>query len=179
MASCSTYALNGLAKSCCPNKGGIKEVYIAPFDSVTGLTENSGETITAITGTSAMTWHVYSLRKGTASMTSTLNVDDANGINYVETTLNLTFPRMDAAKRMEMKALALNELAVIVKDENGKLWYLGKDNPVVATGGDSASGQAIGDGNSYGITLTTQSDTYPQTVDESAFNKTSAVEADC
>ncbi len=171
MASCSNYALSGLAKSCDPSKGGIRDIYVALYSSISAVTVDSGETITAITsGDSSYTWYHFNVRKGTASMTSTLNVDEANGINYVETTLNLQFNRMEAKKRLEMKALSLNELAVIVKDANGAYWFLGENTPVTANGGDSQTGQAVGDGNFYGITLVDQSDSYPKEVAFSAFS---------
>ncbi len=57
---------------------------------------------------------------------------------------------------------------VIVKDANGKLWYLGYNEPVTATAGTGQTGTAATDGNNYQITLTDQSDTYPYEVDEKA-----------
>mgnify|MGYP006945394443 FL=1 len=68
---------------------------------------------------------------------------------------------MDTSKRLEVTALALGDLAIIVVDNNGKMWYLGKDNPVVASGGDSGTGKAFGDANRYGIQLTDNSREYP------------------
>ena len=100
-------------------------------------------------------------------MTSTLNVDPANGVNYVSTDLVLLFTRMETTKRIEMAALAVNELAVIVKDANGKYWYLGYDEPVAASAGDGQTGTARGDGNRYSITLQDTSTSWPYEVDGS------------
>ena len=94
-------------------------------------------------------------------MTSTLNVDPANGVNYVSTDLVLVFNRMETLKRIEVAALALGDLAVIVKDSNGLYWYLGKDEPVVSTAGSGETGTARGDGNKYSVTLQDTSATYP------------------
>jgi hypothetical protein len=60
---------------------------------------------------------------------------------------------METAKRVEMSALAQNELVLVVKDANGKYWLLGKDEPVMATAGEGVTGTARGDRNGYSITL--------------------------
>ena len=68
---------------------------------------------------------------------------------------------METVKRIEMEALAMNDLAVIVKDANGKYWYFGYDEPVSASAGDGQTGTARGDSNRYSITLQDNSDTWP------------------
>ena len=78
----------------------------------------------------------------------------------------LQFNRMETPKRVEMTALAQNELALIVKDANGKYWLLGKDEPVMATAGEGVTGTARGDRNGYGITLQDTSLEMPFEVDE-------------
>lgn len=86
-------------------------------------------------------------------MTSTLNIDATNGVNYVSTDLVTTFSRMSTSKRVQMLALAVGQVACIVKDANGKSWYLGYSNPVEATTGTGQTGAAMTDANSYSITL--------------------------
>lgn len=163
--SCTSYALKGIAKDCSQSMGGIKNVYIANYADVTAVQVGTDK-ITGITVTSGASFHGYALRKGAASMTSTNTIDNANGINYVTTDLVFNMLKMDTAKRVEMSALALNELAVIVEDANGVFWYLGKDEPVVCTTGTGATGQQRTDGNMYSVTLQDTSLTYPFEVDE-------------
>ena len=171
MSSCSNYTLKGIAKSCDASKGGVVDIYVATFDSISGISYESGNTevVSAITMNSGKTFYHFNIRKGTASFTSTLNVDAANGVNFVSTELTMQFTRMEAAKRTEMKALALNELVVIAKDANGNYWLLGEQNPVLANGGASQTGAATSDGNFYQITLVDENDTYPKQVLASAF----------
>ena len=76
----------------------------------------------------------------------------------------MQFAKMDTTKRLEINALALGDLVLVVVDNNGKMWYLGKDNPVVASGGDSGTGKAFSDANRYGIQLTDNSLLYPYEV---------------
>ena len=140
--------------------GGIVTAYIANFDDVSTVTLTDDK-ITAITMSSSAKFHRYEFRKGTGSMTSTLNVDPANGVNYVSTDLSLVFNRMETAKRIEVAALALGDLAIIVKDANGVYWYLGKDEPVVSSAGSGETGTARSDGNKYTVTLQDTSLSYP------------------
>ena len=167
--ACNNQTLSGIQPSCDASKGGIVEVYIARFSDVpqsaiTFDASATGATITAITATGSTIWHTYNFKKNTGSMTSTLNVDDANGVNYVSTDLVLQFNRMDTLKRIEMSALALEEVRVVVKDANGKYWFLGLNEPVTASAGTAQTGTARTDGNFYQITLQANDDTYPYEV---------------
>lgn len=145
--------LNGLPKDCEASMGGISEVHIVNHDAVSEVTVGAEDVITGITLAESAAFKRYFFRKGTGSMTHTYNIDPANGTNFVTTDLALQFNKMETAKRIEMSALAVSELAVIVKDNNGKYWYLGYDNPVTASAADGATGQAYTDANKYGITL--------------------------
>jgi hypothetical protein len=77
---------------------------------------------------------------------------------------------METVKRVEITALALGDLAVIVKDANGKYWYLGKDEPVNASAGDGQTGTARSDANRYTITLQDNSLQMPYEVSSSVID---------
>ena len=155
-----TQTLAGIVRDCSNSMGGIKEVYIANFDDVASLTL-SNNIITAITMESSKTFKKYAFRPQTAELVSTPQISSENGVAYIQSVLTLQFAKMETPKRLEINALALGDLAIIVVDNNGKMWYLGKDNPVVASGGDSGTGKAFGDANRYGIQLTDNSREYP------------------
>lgn len=167
MSSCNSSTLAGLCRECDASKGGIKKAIAIIYDDVTGTTVTDGK-ISAIALRSGATAYEYNFRKNTGSMTSTLNVDPANGINYVSTELILQFTRMETQKRIEMSALAVNEMVFLVQDSNNHWWYLGKDQAVSATAGTGQTGTAAGDGNFYQITITDESDTFPFEVTEEA-----------
>lgn len=158
-----TQTLSGLIRDCSNSMGGIKEVYIANFDDVANLTITS-DIITAIAMQSSAKFKKYSFRPQTAELVSTPQINSENGVAYIQSVLTLQFAKMDTTKRLEINALALGDLAIIVVDNNGKMWYLGKDAPVVASGGDSGTGKAFGDANRYGIQLTDNSLLYPYEV---------------
>lgn len=159
--------LSGLAKDCSSNMGGIVEVYIANFDDVSNVAVTS-EQISTITMASGAKFKKYSFAKNTGSLTSTYTIDAASGVKYVTSDLVLQFNRMQTAARVEITALALGDLAVIVKDANGKYWYLGKDEPVNASAGDGQTGTARADANRYTITLQDESAEMPYEVAASA-----------
>lgn len=162
--------LIGIQQDCHTSQGGIVKAWLTNFaDGIFSLGVNaSGDTqVTAIT--SAVTFYEYNFRKGTGSMTSTLNIDDANGINYVSTELLLQFNRQETAKRTAVAALALGGVAGIVKDGNGKYWALGISEPMNPTAGSAQTGTAKTDGNFYQITLTDDYESFPVEVPEDVF----------
>ena len=158
--------LNGIAAACETNVGGIREVYIANYDDVTAIevdaTSNMIDTITMDTGKK---FYKYLFKKNTSSLTSTLNVDPTAGVNFVQSDLALVFAKQETTKRMEIAKLSLGELRVIVKDANGKFWFLGYEEFVSATAGTAETGVNRTDGNRYTITLTDYSSSYPYEVD--------------
>lgn len=156
--------LSGLVKDCSPSMGGITEVLLANREDVSAVTAESGK-ITEITMASSAKFKKYSFARNTGSMTSTYTIDQASGVKYVTTDLLLQFNRMETAKRVEISALAVNDLVAIVKDANGIYWYLGYDEPVNASAGDGQTGTARGDANRYTITLQDNSKEMPMEVD--------------
>lgn len=144
--------LSGLVKDCAPSMGGIVEALIANFDDISEVTITDNK-VSAITMASSAKFHRYSFARNTGSLTSNYTIDPATGVRFVASDLVLQFNRMETTKRVEISALAQNDLVVIVKDANGKYWFLGKDEPVNATAGDGLTGTARADRNGYSITL--------------------------
>ena len=162
--SCSQL-LNGIAADCQTNVGGVREVYIANYGDVTAIeVDDSSNMIKTITMADSAKFKKYAFKKNTSSMTSTLNVDPANGVNFVQTDLSLVFAKQETVKRMEIAKLSLGELRVIVLDANGKYWFLGQEEFVSATAGTAETGVNRTDGNKYTITLTDYSSSYPYEV---------------
>lgn len=164
--SCNSQTLSGLAKDCNPSMGGIVEVYIANHADVSSVTVTSDK-ISAITMASSAKFKKYAFHRNTGSLSSTYTIDQTSGVKYVTSDLVLQFNRMETTKRVEMSALAVNDLAVIVKDANGVFFYLGKDEAVCASAGDGQTGTARGDANRYAITLQDNSKEMPYEVDGS------------
>ena len=144
--------------------GGIVEALMANKTDVTNIAVSS-DMVTAITMASSAKFKRYAFARNTGSLTSTYTIDPATGVRYVVSDLILMFNRMETSKRVEISALAQNDLVIIVKDANGKYWLLGYDEPVNASAGDGQTGTARGDRNGYSITLQDNSLELPYEVD--------------
>lgn len=169
--NCSSITLGGIPMDCAPSLGGIKRVWLTQYEGVTATIDDvdgDGAKIASITLPTSGKWYEYSFRKGTGSMTSTLNIDETAGTNYVTTELSLVFTKMETAKRMEIAAMAVGQLCAIVEDSNGKYWFLGYDDYVSASAGTGVTGTAKGDQNAYTITLSTDSASFPYELSEDA-----------
>lgn len=166
----------GINSKCSTSMGGIVEVAIANYNDVaidfrgeTGTVTDVREAITAEAIIGRDSWYKFSFRKGTSQMTSTLNIDDANGVNYVSTELQMLFGKMETEKRVALDKLSTSELVVVVKDSNGKYWLLGAVEPVTVSGGEGATGTARGDSNHYSITLVDNCPVFPLECDNGEF----------
>ena len=156
--SCTSYTLKGITNDCSTSKGGIREIYIADWQKDLFTVGASDNTVTTLK--SEVQWYKYYVKRNTSSFTSTATIDQANGVNYVSTELALVFTKMETAKRVEMSALLLNDVACLVVDSNNKVWVMGLESPVNATAATAESGVSASDGNKYTITLTDESSTF-------------------
>lgn len=149
-----TQTLSGLGRECQANMGGLKKVYIAPFDDAKVVAVTSGAISTYTAGGGASNYMAFNFRPGAASMTSTSTIDAASGTTAIATQLVMNFGRMEATKRTEIQALLQGQVQVIAVDNNGIAWLLGNENPVLAMGSQNGqTGQAMTDANQYTITL--------------------------
>lgn len=145
--------------------GGIKRVLAANRDEVGAITISEDKVSAIATGTGK--FKSYAFARNTGSMSSSYQINKENGTKFVQTDVVMVFNRMETTKRVEMTALAQNDLVLIVEDANSKYWLLGKDEPVTATAGDGLTGTARADRNGYSITLQDNSPEMPYEVDES------------
>lgn len=157
--------LSGLARDCSPSMGGIKRVLFANKEDVTSVAVTTNK-ITTITMASSKTFKEYALPKYTGNFTTALQKDESAGNFFYQSTLNFSFNRMETTKRIEIMALAQNDLVAIVEDSNGVFHFFGKDEPLSAVSGDVAmTGTARTDRNGYGIALQDNSLELPYEVD--------------
>lgn len=162
-----TQTINGLARSCEANLGGLKKVYIAPFDEAKTVTLSGGAISAYTAGGGAAKHKAFNFRAGAASFTSTSQIDAVSGVSMVQTQLVMNFGKMDATKRAEIQALIQGEVQVIAVDNNGESWLFGLDTPVVAVGAQNAqSGAAMTEANQYSITLQDSSRVLPYSFDD-------------
>ena len=155
--------LSAILRDCSPSMGGIVEALFANRDEVAGVTVTD-DIISAITMEQGKKFVKVQFPRNTGSMSSNYTIDPTTGVRFVTTDLVMVFNRMDTQKRVAIKALAENELVGIVKDANGKYWYLGHDEALTATAGDGLTGTARADRNGYSVTLQDNSHQMPYEV---------------
>lgn len=156
---------------CDTSLGGITKLYMANIQDVTSTSVGTASTlsdegITAITMNGTAKFQEFTVKKNLSSFTSTLNVGD--GGSYISTVISYIMPRMDAAKRAAMQALIMSEAVAIVKDANGKYWFIGdveNEAPLTNTAGEGSSGAQRSDSNQFSVELTAETLEWPHEVD--------------
>ena len=143
----------GYTLGCRDNVGGITEVRLIAFNSVTGTIVVDGSGV--VTGTfPASGFYKYEVPKGAGQFTETVNASTENGTIFYQQELVFPINRMTQTVRNELRLLGLNRLMAIVTDRNGKYWLLGRSNGLDVTAGTAQTGTAMGDRNGYEMTFT-------------------------
>lgn len=156
--------ITSIDSRCDRGKGGIVEIYLANREEVTGITVTSG-VVTAVTMATSAKFKTFNCNKQSASATSTGTNDDANGVFFVQTDLNLVFGKMDATKQVAFESIVKANTIAIYKDGNGAYWMIGEDNGCTASSFGAETGAAMSDRNAYTATLTAYSSNLPLSVD--------------
>lgn len=159
-----TQTLAGIARDCAANVGGVKVVYMANFEDVVGVAVTT-DVVSGITLGTGKKFYTYNFNPNTSNFTTTVQANRENGTLYFESVLSLVFPKQDAAKRLEVNALAQAGLLAIVQDNNDNYWLLGKDEPLLMTAGTAETGTARADRNGYALEFTDGQKQMPYTVD--------------
>lgn len=156
--------LTAILKDCSPSMGGIIEAMFANKEDVQEVTL-ADDMVNAIAMANSKKFVKFQFARNTGSMSSNYTIDPTTGVKFVTTDLVLVFNRMETSKRVAIKALMQNDLVAIVKDANGKYWFLGYDEALNATAGDGLTGTARADRNGYSATLQDNSHEMPYEVD--------------
>jgi len=125
--------------------GGIREIYLLPYDDFTSITVASHE-ITAITMVGTPTWYKYELNEEVGSLTTDETKDvKLNTVSYVANCA-FTLNKMEAAKANELSILVIQQVVAIILTENGEYFLMGDDRGAHKAGGtnNSTTGTAFG-----------------------------------
>lgn len=166
--ACASYSLKGMQQECDGAVAGLKRLLIG-LDREWDLTADDATqsvTIAAKTGVSNAKFYEYYITDESSSLTSTLNVNNQNGVKYYSNVINATFVRMTPAKHLEMKALANEKLIVIAVDNNGVNWVLGVGSAATASEETAQSGQAFDDLSGYQVVISQRSGSLPYAVNQ-------------
>ena len=162
--NCTSYTLTGLNAGCKDSVGGVAKIWLADSASVQWTIDASTHTIKPDATTA---FKVYNLRKGSASMTSTLTVNDNAG-SYFTSEVAINFSKMETSKRLEVMAMLMGQTSGIVKDMNGKYWAVGSANPLEGSAGTGETGTASSDANQYTVTISVDEAELPYEITDSS-----------
>lgn len=187
--ACTSYKLTKIETSCGSNIPSIKKMWVGAFESAAikhnmasekaadyedvdilmdganPVTDADGNKIitgikNAALATGADNWVEFAFRKNTCSADTEMTVND-NGSHYFTNSVNMVFARQDAAKRLNIQALASGDCSVIYQDGNNNYWFIGLDQPVNLTTATATTGTAVGDSNQYDLVLAEESAIMP------------------
>lgn len=155
--------LTSITKGCDNNIGGITAIYINDMENVSAPTVDlTNYMIDA--QTASPSYETFEFRRNTGNFTEETSVDFANGSTFVTATITLMFHRREASKSKAIKILSegQRDLAIIVKDANGKYWYFPYAQLSATAEG---SGTAKADGSKYSVTFIAENENLAYEVD--------------
>jgi len=132
----STCTLNGgIARGCRDNAGGVYQFYMATYPTVLNVTNQSNtagiETIIDIDtddiGTE-LEFFPFIPNKNTGEFIETSQVSIENGTLGFEQKVSMIFSKMEAEKANTIKLLATGTVVIVVKDRNGKYFFVGEQD---------------------------------------------------
>ena len=143
---------SGIALGCRDNTGGLATLWITDYTNVTSLTQSTGDTITAISGTG--TFYEFQLIRTSSQLTETVNASLENGTVFYQGEIVTYFNKLGQDKRNILKTLAQSQrLAIVVEDNNGQYFLCGQTYGSFISAGTSVTGKALGDANGYNMTF--------------------------
>ena len=173
MGCLSNFTLTGIKLDCNPVLAGIKRVYLGYNDqlTITPDPQTQTATIAAKEGASATAkLYAYDIVANTGGLTSTITKNEQNGTRYYTNTIAMQFNRLEAAKHLEVQAMAAEALIAIVETNDGKYWVVGADSYLSATESNVQTGSSFDDLNGYTISLAARSAYLPFEIQYSGFS---------
>ena len=151
-----TALTRGRSIDCRNSAGGIKAIYIAPFDAITAVVAN-GEV--SDLDLSPVDLFKYNLKRGQGAITESIVGSTENGSIYYTPSVNIKLHKLTKEDQNEIKLLASARVIIFAElnalDSNGKhtILMLGRNNGLELNAGSAASGQGLGDMSGYDFTF--------------------------
>jgi len=137
----------GFTLDCKDGIGGIKKIVLC--DTVTSLTLDANEIVTAIVGPVAGDLFTYELPTQTGSFEETINFNRDNGTVFYTQTVNVMLQKLSSAKRLELQTVAQARPMIFVNDSNDNWWAVGYEYGADLSTATAATGATLGDANGY------------------------------
>ena len=137
------------------NVGGVKSIFVMPFQNLSGSVQVSGSSVTAIPiqSGSGNYFAQYNFRKQTGTAKDELKISDENASVYTDQEVNVEFTRVEAVKQAQLSMTATSDLLIIVLDNLGQYKLYGAANGMVPVTFEADSGKKYGDGSKYKLSF--------------------------
>ncbi len=147
---------NGLtATNCNFNPSGIKEVYIANSEDITGYVSSGTEgLIDSITMASSTGFYKFEIPPATNSFTNEMQISGSQ--KWINQTVNVIVKNDDQTAVATAIRLGLGKFVAVLVKKDGKKYIFGRNVPLEATALTFNSGVASGDQSGLTFTLTAE-----------------------
>jgi hypothetical protein len=143
---------SGYTLGCRDNIGGIQEVFIGEWNDTMTYTLGVDSIIGTFSG-ATVSFYTFQQEIETASFTENGVFSIENGTSFYEDTLTITLHKLEASLRNKILILGQGKWRIIIKDQRGKYWLMGYQNPVRVSASTPGVGKAYGDLNGAVITF--------------------------
>lgn len=172
MAYCP-WILQGYANGCKDVQGGVQKFYITEHANIASYTEASGA-LTALTMNVGKKFWLYEQQINTANAQETPTTNRQNGTTFVEQTFNCRLIKRSASVSYALRAIAHQNVAIIVVEQTGTMFLLGARNGLSLEPSTSNTGTAMGDVNGYDLVFKGQEAVLAPTVDSTILTAVTA-----
>lgn len=150
-----TALTRGRSIDCRNSAGGIKAIYVAPFDAITAVVVDGEVTDLDL---SPVDLFKYNLKRGLGSVTESINGNTENGSIYYTPTVNIKLHKLTKEDQNELKLLASARVVIFAELNQldaGKntIVMLGRNSGLELNSGSTASGAGLGDFTGYDFTF--------------------------
>ena len=140
--------------TCRDGVGGIKAIYLVQHDELTSFTTASGE-LTDLDLGSGDDIYKYTLKRGTGSITETVNASSENGTVFYTHSVNVILHDLTKEDQNEIKLLAQQRMVIFAElnqlssGGKNKIIAMGLDNGMELSAGTNQSGASLADLSGY------------------------------
>lgn len=153
----------GFLLECNEGVGGVKEIFIANWETFSAGVTFTGNIITALPD---VVLYRYQPNRNTGGVTTTPTPNLENGTLYYVQAVELTLGKLDPDKKAELELLSKAKVAVFVRLYDDQIMMVGRTDGAFLTAGTYQSGKAKGDLNGYTLTLTAEEPNQPDFLDD-------------
>ncbi|OJW82076.1 MAG: hypothetical protein BGO69_15880 [Bacteroidetes bacterium 46-16] len=139
---------------CKDNRGGLSKVWIGDYTNNLTYTITAGLIGTFSAGTSS--FYLVEQPKNVSELQEKPTSSPENWGYFVDQTLVLTFPKLNAVNNNKIQTLMQGRFRAIVLDKNGTYHFMGAQDGIDATTGEGGTGKVGADLNGLTVTFTAQ-----------------------